>query len=75
MIAYPYGDYTSDIKQMARDSGYKVQLLVDDKTTEEDYMVNVPTDGVENLTRMTIAGSMGNVNVIEIIRKTIAKRK
>ena len=75
MIAYPYGDYTPDIKQMARDSGYKVQLLVDDKTTEEDYMVNVPTDGVENLTRMTIAGSMGNVNVIEIIRKTIAKRK
>ena len=49
--------------------------MVDDKTTEEDYMVNVPTDGIENLTRMTIAGSMGNVNVIEIIRKTIAKRK
>ncbi len=74
MIAYPFGDYTPDIKQVARDSGYKMQLLVDDKTSEEDYMVNVPSEGVENITRMTIAGSMGNVNVIDIIRKTINKK-
>ncbi len=74
MIAYPYGDYNEGIKAAARKAGYKMQLLVDDKTTEDDYDVNVPSEGVENVTRMTIAGSMGNVNVIEIIRKTINKK-
>lgn len=74
MIAYPYGDYNEEIKTMARNSGYKMQLLVDDKTTEEDYDVNLPSEGVENVTRMTIAGSMGNVNVIEIIRRTMNKK-
>ena len=74
MIAYPYGDYNEGIRAAARKAGYKMQLLVDDKTTEEDYDVNVPSEGVENVTRMTIAGSMGNVNVIEIIRKTINKK-
>ena len=74
MIAYPYGEYNEQIKEAARKAGYKTQLLVDDKTTEDDYDVNLPSEGVENLTRMTIAGSMGNVNVIETIRKTMAKK-
>ncbi len=75
MIAYPYGDYNENIKQMARDAGYTVQLLVDDKTTEDAYEVNTPSEGVEKLTRMTIAGSMGNVNVLEIIRKTLNRKR
>lgn len=74
MIAFPYGDYNESVKNAARNSGYQVQLLVDDKTTENDYDVNIPSEGTENITRMTIAGSMGNVNVIEIIRKTINKK-
>ncbi len=74
MIAYPYGNYNESLKNISKRSGYNVQLLVDDRTTEEDYDVNVPSEGVENITRMTIAGNMGNVNVIEIIRKTINKK-
>ncbi len=74
MIAFPYGDYNEEVKQEARNSGYAVQLLVDNKTTENDYDVNIPSEGIESLTRMTIAGSMGNVNVIEIIRKTVNKK-
>ena len=74
MIAYPYGDYTDDIRLMAKAAGYKMQLLVDDKTTQEEYDVNIPSEGVENVTRMTIEGSMGNVNVIDIIRRTINKK-
>lgn len=74
MIAYPYGNYNENIRNIARNSGYNMQLLVDDRTTEDDYDVNIPADGVENITRMTIAGNMGNVNVIEIIRKTINKK-
>ncbi len=75
MIAYPYGEYNGVLKEMARSAGYKMQLLVDDKTTEEEYDVNLPVEGVENVTRMTIAGHMGNVNVIEIIRRTISKKE
>lgn len=74
MIAYPYGDYNEQIKIAARAAGYKMQLLVDNKVTEEEYDVNVPSEGVENVVRMTIAGTMGNVNVIEIIRRTINKK-
>ena len=74
MIAYPYGDYNEDIKALSRAAGYKMQLLVDDKTTEDDYDVNIPSEGTDNVTRMTIAGNMGNVNVIEIIRRTINKK-
>ncbi len=74
MLAYPYGDYNEQIKAAARAAGYKMQLLVDNKVTEEEYDVNVPSDGVENVVRMTIAGTMGNVNVIEIIRRTINKK-
>ena len=74
MIAFPYGSYDENIKRIAKDSGYNVQLLVDNKTLEADYEVNVPSEGLENLTRMTIAGNMGNVNVIEIIRKTLNKK-
>lgn len=75
MIAYPYGDYDESVRRAARNAGYKVQLLVDDKTTEDAYDVNIPSEGVESLTRMTVAGSMGNVNVIEIVRHTMNKKK
>ena len=74
MIAYPYGDYNEDIKNAARASGYKMQLLVDNKVTEEEYGVNLPSEGAENIVRMTIAGTMGNVNVIDIIRRTMNKK-
>lgn len=74
MLAYPYGDYNEEVKELARKSGYKMQLLVDDKTTDEEYDVNLPIEGVEKVTRMTIAGNMGNVNVIEIIRRTMNKK-
>ena len=74
MIAYPYGDYTDDIRLMAKAAGYKMQLLVDDKVTQAEYDVNIPSEGVENVKRMTIAGSMGNANVIDIIRSTINKK-
>ncbi|MGN1092680.1 MAG: polysaccharide deacetylase family protein [Monoglobaceae bacterium] len=75
MIAFPYGHYDENVKRIAKNSGYDVHLLVDDKTLESDYEVNLPSEGLENLTRMTIAGNMGNVNVIEIIRRTMSKKE
>lgn len=74
MIAYPYGDYNEGIKNAARAAGFKMQVLVDNKVTEEEYDVNVPSEGAENIVRMTIAGYMGNVNVIDIIRRTMGKK-
>ena len=74
MIAFPYGSYTDQVKAAAKSAGYKLQTLVDDKSTEEEFQVNIPSEGVESLTRMTISGTMGNVNVIEIIRRAASKK-
>lgn len=71
MIAYPYGAYNETLKNAARAAGYKMQLLVDNKSTGLEYDVNLPSEGVESITRMTIAGTMGNVNVIETIIQTM----
>lgn len=75
MIAFPYGSYNPSVLDAAKKAGYKLQALVDDKTTEEDFEVNLPSEGAEALTRMTVAGTMGNVNVIEIIRKAMSKKE
>lgn len=75
MIAFPYGSYTPEVIDAAKKAGYKLEALVDDKTSEEDFEVNLPSEGVNSLTRMTVAGTMGNVNVIEIIRKAMSKKE
>lgn len=74
MIAFPYGSYNDTVKAAAKSAGYNLQALVDDKASEEDFQINLVTEGVESLTRMTIAGTMGNVNVIETIRRAMSKK-
>ena len=74
MIAYPYGSYTDEAIQASKKAGYNVQCLVGDDATNIDYEVNIPRDGVMNLTRITVSGTMGNVNVIELVRKAIANK-
>ena len=74
MIAFPYGSYNDAVIAASHAAGYKVQARVDNKTSEEDFEVNLPSEGVEGLTRMTVSGTMGNVNVIEIIRRAMAKK-
>ena len=74
MIAFPYGSYNQTVLEAAERAGYKLRALVDDKTTEDAFEVNLVSEGVGALTRMTVAGNMGNVNVIEIIRKASAKK-
>ncbi len=75
MIAFPYGSYNDAVLNAAERAGYKLRALVDDKTTEEAFSVNLVSEGVGALTRMTVAGNMGNINVIETIRKAAAKKK
>ena len=75
MIAFPYGSYSDAVLNAAERAGYKLRALVDDKTTEEAFAVNLVSEGVGALTRMTVAGNMGNINVIETIRKAAAKKK
>ncbi len=74
MIAFPYGSYNEAVVQASHSAGYKLQARVDNKTTEEDFEVNLPSEGVDGLTRMTVSGTMGNVNVIEIVRRAMAKK-
>lgn len=75
MIAFPYGSYNNAVLNAAERAGYKLRALVDDKTTEEAFAVNLVSEGVGALTRMTVAGNMGNINVIETIRKAAAKKQ
>lgn len=75
MIAFPYGSYTNEVLTAAERAGYTLHALVDDKTTEEAFSVNLVSEGVGSLTRMTVAGNMGNINVIETIRKAAAKKQ
>ncbi len=75
MIAFPYGSYNPVSVISARKAGYDVQLLVGDNTTSEDFEVNMTDDGLENLKRITVSGSMGNVDILELIRKAMALKK
>ncbi len=75
MIAYPYGSYSDEAIQASKNAGFIAQCLVGDDATDIDYEVNIPRDGVMNLTRITVSGTMGNVNIIELVRKSIANKK
>lgn len=74
MIAFPYGSYNEKVEEISHAAGYKLQARVDDKSTEEAFEVNLPSEGVNSLVRMTVSGTMGNVNVIEIVRRAMAKK-
>ena len=74
MIAFPHGSYNEQVLSAAKAAGYKVNAIVDDLSTEQEFDVNLVSEGVEHLARMTVAGTMGNVNVIEIVRKAMAKK-
>lgn len=74
IIAYPYGSYNDSVIEASHKAGYKAQCLVGDDATHIDYEVNIPRDGVEHMTRITVSGLMGNVNVIELVRQTLANK-
>ena len=74
MIAFPYGSYNDKVEELSRKAGYKLQARVDDRSTEEAFEVNLPSEGVSSLVRMTVSGTMGNVNVIEVVRRAMAKK-
>lgn len=74
MIAYPYGSYSDSVIEASHKAGYKAQCLVGDDATVIDYEVNIPRDGVEHMTRITVSGLMGNVNVIELVRQALSNK-
>ncbi len=74
MIAYPYGSYSDEAIEASAKAGYTAQCLVGDDATDIDYEVNIPRDGVNNMTRITVSGLMGNVNVIELVRRAISNK-
>lgn len=74
MIAYPYGSYSDIAIDASHKAGFIAQCLVGDDATDIDYEVNIPRDGVENMTRITVSGLMGNVNVIELIRQAVSNK-
>lgn len=74
IIAYPFGSYNDSVIEASHKAGYKAQCLVGDDATVIDYEVNIPRDGVEHMTRITVSGLMGNVNVIELVRQALSNK-
>ncbi len=74
MIAFPYGSYNESVTAASHAAGYKLQAWVDNKSTEDAFEVNLPSEGLDGLVRMTVSGTMGNVNVIEVVRRAMAKK-
>jgi len=74
MIAFPYGSYDSAVLKASDRAGYKLRALVDDKAREEDFNVNLVSEGVGALARITVSGDMGNLNLIEIIRSACNRK-
>ncbi|MBO5364398.1 MAG: polysaccharide deacetylase family protein [Clostridia bacterium] len=74
MIAFPYGSYNDAVTAASHRAGYQLQVWVDNKTTEDAFEVNLPSEGLDGLVRMTVSGTMGNVNVIEVVRRAMAKK-
>lgn len=74
MIAFPYGSYTDAVIKASDRAGYKLRALVDDKAREEDFNVNLVSEGVGALARITVSGNMGNLNLIEVIRSACNRK-
>ncbi len=74
MIAFPYGSYNDDVIAASHAAGYQLQARVDNKATVESFEVNLPSEGVDALTRMTVSGTMANVNMIDIVRQAMARK-
>ncbi len=74
MIAFPYGSYTDAVLKASDRAGYKLRALVDDKAREEDFNVNLVSEGIGALARITVSGNMGNLNLIEIIRSACNRK-
>ncbi len=74
MIAFPYGAYNDVVIQASHAAGYKLQARVDDKASPESFEVNLPSEGVDALTRMTVSGTMANINMIDIVHRAMARK-
>lgn len=58
IFSYPYGGYSEDTLRMAKYAGYRMQILVNDRESREDYLANRASDGIEHFTRLTVSGDM-----------------
>ncbi len=73
VFAYPYGGYGEDTARMVRWAGYKMQILVDDTASGQVYKVNKPSEGIENIARITVRGFMSCDELFEIINSAMSQ--
>lgn len=67
IFSYPYGGYSEDTLRIAKYAGYKMQILVNDRESEEDYLANRASDGIEHFTRLTVSGDMSVADLYNMI--------
>ena len=71
MFAYPYGDYSAASLNIARQAGIKAQILVSDNVGDINE-VNVKSEGLESLKRLTVYGHMSNFELLNMIDEAMA---
>lgn len=74
-FAYPYGGYRSDIEKLIRYAGYKMHIKVNDNSTEEAYLANKKSDGIDNIKRITVTGEMSEIDLINVIDTAVNNTK
>lgn len=58
IFAYPFGGYDKTTSSLAKYAGYRMQILVNDQSSKEDYLANRLIDGLSTFTRLTVSGDM-----------------
>lgn len=71
IFAYPFGGYNKTTASLAKYAGYRMQILVNDNTSEEDYLANRLIDGLSTFTRLTVSGDMSVEDLFERIDSAV----
>lgn len=71
IFAYPFGGYNKTTASLAKYAGYRMQILVNDQASEEDYLANRLIDGLSTFTRLTVSGDMSVEDLFERIDSAV----
>ena len=67
VFSYPYGRYNEGTLMFAKYAGYRMQIFVTDTESDEIYLANKSSDGIERFTRLTVSGDMSVEDLYERI--------
>ena len=75
VFSYPFGGYNTATSNLSKYAGYRMQILVNNAESGEDYLANNTKEGIEHFTRLTISGDMSVEDLFEIIDLAVENTK